>query len=49
LGLALQINPNSRENSLLLSEALIGWGHFGVAVEFLQAVQPKLGRYPEFH
>ena len=49
LGLALQINPESRENSLLLSEALVGWGHFGVAVDFLQAVQPKFGRYPEFH
>lgn len=49
LGLALQINPESRENSLLLSEALVGWGHFGVAVDFLQAVQPKFGLYPEFH
>jgi len=49
LGLALQINPNSRENSLLLSEALTGWGHFGVAVDFLQAVQDKFGSYPEFH
>jgi predicted Zn-dependent protease len=49
LGLALEIRPDSRENSLLLSEALIGWGHFGVAVDFLQAVQPKFGSYPEFH
>jgi protein O-GlcNAc transferase len=49
LGMALQINPDSQENSLLLSEALIGWGHFGVAVDFLQAVQPKFGRSPEFH
>jgi Flp pilus assembly protein TadD len=49
LGLALQINPDSLENSLLLSEALIGWGHFGVAVDFLQAVQPKFGRSAEFH
>jgi len=49
LGLAVQINPNSRENSLLLSEALIGWGHFGVAVDFLHAVEDKFGTYPEFH
>ena len=49
LGLALQINPDSRQNSLLLSEALVGWRHFGVAVDFLQAVQPKFGSYPEFH
>jgi Flp pilus assembly protein TadD len=49
LGLALQINPDARENSLLLSEALIGWGHFGVAVEFLQALQPKLGTYAEYY
>jgi predicted Zn-dependent protease len=49
LGLALQINPASRENSLLLSEALIGWRHFDVAVNFLQAVQAKFGSYPEFH
>jgi predicted Zn-dependent protease len=49
LGLALQINPNSLENSLLLSEALIGWQHFGVAVEFLQAVQDKFRSYAQFH
>jgi len=49
LGQALQINPDSRENSMLLSEALLGWGHFGVAVDFLHAVQPKFGAYPEFH
>ena len=48
-GLALQINPDSLSNSLLLSEALIGWQHFGVAVDFLQAVQPKFGSYAEFH
>ncbi len=48
-GLALQINPDSLANSLLLSEALIGWQHFGVAVEFLQAVESKFGSYAEFH
>ena len=49
LGLALQINPDSLQNTSLLSEALIGWQHFGVAVEFLQAVQAKFGSYAEFH
>jgi predicted Zn-dependent protease len=49
LGLALQINPESRNNSLLLAEALIGWGHFGVAVDFLQAVKEKFGGDAEFH
>ena len=49
LGLALQINPDSLQNTSLLSEALIGWQHFGVAVEFLQAVQAKFGSHAEFH
>src|SRR5262249_51243939 len=49
LGAALQINPNSQENTLLLSEALIGWRHFGVAVDFLEAVRSKFGSAPEFH
>jgi len=49
LGLALQINPGSLPNSLLLSEALIGWGHFGVAAEFLQAVQNKFDKDAVFH
>jgi len=49
LGLALQINPESRQNSFLLAEALIGWGHFGVAVDFLHAVRDKFGNYAEFH
>jgi protein O-GlcNAc transferase len=49
LGLALQINPDSLQNTSLLSEALIGWQHFGVAVEFLQAVQAKFGGHAEFH
>jgi len=49
LGLALQINPDSRENSMLLAESLIGWQHYGVAVDFLHAVQKKFGAFPEFH
>jgi len=49
LGQALQINPDSRENSMLLAESLIGWQHYGVAVDFLHAVQNKFGGFPEFH
>jgi predicted Zn-dependent protease len=49
LGLALQINPDSRENTMLLAESLIGWQHYGVAVDFLHAVQNKFGAFPEFH
>lgn len=49
LGLALQINPDSLQNTSLLAESLIAWQHFGVAVEFLQAVQAKFGSYAVFH
>jgi predicted Zn-dependent protease len=49
LGLATQQDPESPEYSLLLSEALIGWKHYGVAVEFLNAVRPKFGKEPQFH
>lgn len=49
LGLALQINPDSLQNTSMLAEALIGWQHYGVAVEFLQAVQAKFGGHAEFH
>jgi len=49
LGMAVQINSNSRVYSMLLAEALLGWQHFGVAVDFLQAVRDKFGSFPEFH
>jgi len=49
LGLATQQDPESIEYNLLLSEALIGWKHEGVAVEFLNAVRPKFGKEPQFH
>jgi predicted Zn-dependent protease len=48
-GLAVQGQPDSREYNMLLSEALIGWRHFQVAVDFLRAVQPRFEQYPEFH
>lgn len=49
LGLAVQQEPDSREFNMTLSEALIGWKHYGVAIEFLNAVRPKFGNDPQFH
>jgi predicted Zn-dependent protease len=49
LGLAVQGEPDSREYNMLLSEALMGWRHFQVALDFLHAVQPRFNQYPEFH
>jgi len=49
LGLAAQANPDSLQYVLLLSEALIGWQHFGVAVDYLGAVKPKFDHHAEFH
>lgn len=49
LGQAVQISPDSREYSMLLAEALIGWQHFSVAVDYLQAVRNRFGALPEFH
>jgi predicted Zn-dependent protease len=49
LQLAVRIAPSSREYSMLLSEALIGWRHFDDAVTLLLAIQPRFEGYPEFH
>jgi predicted Zn-dependent protease len=49
LGTAAQGAPDSREYNLLLAEALIGWGHFGVAVDFLNAVRPRFGSDVQYH
>ncbi len=48
-GLAAQQDPDSREYNFLLSEALIGWKHYGVAIDFLNAVRSKFGNEPQFH
>jgi predicted Zn-dependent protease len=48
-GVATQQNPDSVEYNLSLSEALIGWKHYGVAVDFLNAVRAKFTRQPQFH
>src|SRR5665213_2715560 len=49
LGVAVQQLPESRAYNMALAEALIGWGHFPVAVDFLKAVKPRFQQYPEFH
>jgi tetratricopeptide (TPR) repeat protein len=48
-GLASQIEPDSEEYNLLLSEALLGWKHYGVALDFLNAVSAKFGGLAQFH
>ena len=49
LGLAAQGLPDSREYNFLLAEALIGWRHFGVAVEFLNAVRSRFVKEAQYH
>jgi len=49
LGVAVQQLSESRAYNMALAEALIGWGHFPVAVDFLKAVKPRFQQYPEFH
>ena len=49
LGLAAQASPDSLQYVVLLSEALIGWRHFGVAVDYLNAVKPKFEAHAELH
>jgi predicted Zn-dependent protease len=49
LGVAAQQLPDSVEYNLGLAEALIGWDHFGVAEQFLNAVKPRFEGYGRFH
>jgi predicted Zn-dependent protease len=49
LGLAAQQIPDSAEYNLGLAEALIGWDHFGVAEQFLNAVKSRFDGYGRFH
>jgi predicted Zn-dependent protease len=49
LGLAAQQLPDSAVYNFGLAEALIGWGHFGVAEQFLHAVQSHFENYGQFH
>jgi tetratricopeptide (TPR) repeat protein len=47
LGAAVQIDPDSPKYVTLLAESLIGWRHFGVAVDYLHAAETRIG--PAYH
>jgi predicted Zn-dependent protease len=49
LGIAAQQLPDSAEYNLGLAEALIGWDHFGVAEQFLNAVKSRFDGDGRFH
>ena len=49
LNQAEQMDPDSREYNMLLAAALLGAKRYGVARNFLLAVQPRFEQYPEFH
>jgi predicted Zn-dependent protease len=49
LNQAEQFDPDSREYNMLLAAALLGAKRYGVARNFLLAVQPRFEQYPEFH
>jgi protein O-GlcNAc transferase len=49
LNQAEQLAPDSREYNMLLAAALLGAKRYGVARNFLLAVQPRFEQYPEFH
>ena len=38
-----------RDSTMASAEALLGGGHFGVAVDFLNAVSERFRQFPEFH
>jgi predicted Zn-dependent protease len=49
LNLAEQLDPDSREYNMLLGAALLGAKRYGLARNFLLAVQTRFQQYPEFH
>jgi len=49
LGAAVQIDPDRHRYVIMLSEALIGWGHYGVAIDFLHAAEARVGKTPGYH
>src|SRR5713226_8522273 len=49
LGRAAQLQPDSPQYAMALTEVLIGWRHFPVALDFLLAVRSKFDRLPEYH
>ena len=49
LGIAANELPASRLYNMALAEALLGWEHWGVAIDFLNAVRDRFQGYAEFH
>jgi predicted Zn-dependent protease len=49
LGVAANQLTESRIYNMALVEALLGWEHWGVAVDFLTAVRERFHQFPEFH
>jgi predicted Zn-dependent protease len=49
LGIAANEMPESRAYNMALVEALLGWEHWGVAADFLNAIRERFSQYPEFH
>jgi protein O-GlcNAc transferase len=49
LGIAANQLPDSRIYNMALAEALLGWEHWGVAADFLNAVRDRFQQFPEYH
>ncbi|HEX4486270.1 MAG TPA: tetratricopeptide repeat protein [Terriglobales bacterium] len=49
LGVAVNQLTDSRIYNMALVEALLGWEHWGVAVDFLNAVRDRFQQFAEFH
>jgi predicted Zn-dependent protease len=49
LGVTVNKLPDSRIYNMALVEALLGWEHWGVAVDFLNAVRDRFQQFPEYH
>lgn len=48
LGQAVELSPNSADNSMLLVEALLKWKHYPTALAFLKAVKSRFGSLPDY-
>ncbi len=49
LNQAQLLDPDSRGYNMMLAAALLGAKRYGVARNFLLAIQPRFEQYPEFH
>ena len=48
LGRAVQLDPDSAKYSMGLAQALYMWKHYSPAIAFLEAVEDRFGKLPEF-